>query len=165
MGCLRMVQPALQGLACLLSCTLLLLQHVAAVAAQCPDNERGYRIQEAAQDGREGRVPYLFKKQQLPGKCPEETYPSMDCSSPLKWYWNNLCSFQQDVGGGWASYMICDDARQQAIVQYLRDKGVAGFDDLLRFSPCDLWPLIRCAPAPSLLACLPALPGYHWCLK
>ncbi|CAL8466710.1 g6246 [Coccomyxa elongata] len=39
--------------------------------------------------------------------------------------------------------MICDEDRQQSIVRYLRERGVASFGGILDFSPCDLWPLIR----------------------
>ena len=42
------------------------------------------------------------------------------CKHPIPSYWNNMCSFRQDVGGGWASYMICDEERQRAIVKYIR---------------------------------------------
>lgn len=43
-----------------------------------------------------------------------------NCKFPIPFFWNNFCSFRQDVGGGWASYMICDEARQQNIVKYVR---------------------------------------------
>ena len=107
----------------------------------CPQTEAGQRVAEIAElSKRDGETPYLFRKQETeicPGGDPKS------CSAPLRWYWNNFCSFEQDVGGGWAAYMICDEQRQQSIVKYLREKGVAGFEGMLNFSPCDFWPLIR----------------------
>ena len=43
-----------------------------------------------------------------------------NCKNPIPFFWNNFCSFRQDVGRGWAAYMICDEARQQNIVKYIR---------------------------------------------
>jgi len=114
-----------------------------AVLGECPRTEAGQRVAELANVSRQDwEAPYLFRKQQVE-LCPGEDQKG--CPAPLSWYWQNFCSFEKDIGGGWAAYMICDDTRQQSIVKYLREKGVAGFEGILDFSPCDLWPLIRCA--------------------
>jgi hypothetical protein len=134
----------MQGLAFLLCLALLLCGQADMLDSSCPDNEQGSRVRAAAEQGRsEGGTPYLFQKHQLSGRCPVEEYPQGGCPAPVSWYWYNFCTFDRDVGGGWAAYMICDDARQKSIVDYLRGKGVADFAELLTFSPCDLWPLIR----------------------
>ena len=107
----------------------------------CPNTEAGQRVAEVADlSKQDGETPYLFRKQEkepCPGGDPKS------CRAPLRWYWNNFCSFRQDAGGGWAAYMICDEERQQSIVKYLRERNVASFSGILGFSPCDLWPLIR----------------------
>ena len=42
------------------------------------------------------------------------------CKFPIPYSWVQMCTFRQDVGGGWASYLICDEQRQQNIVKYVR---------------------------------------------
>ena len=144
MGCMRDCKTAASAGMRLIFCALLLGSTALAAAAQesgCPQSEAGQRVAEVAELSRkDGETPYLFRKQDK-NPCPGGDRNS--CSAPLKWYWNNFCSFKQDVGGGWAAYMICDEERQQSIVKYLRERGVAGFGGMLNFSPCDLWPLIR----------------------
>lgn len=146
MGCMRTCKGAMLSQIWTVTLTLLLWNssHGAVLGeSECPQTEAGQRVAELAGVSRQdGETPYLFRKQQVqvcPGGDPKS------CPAPLKWYWQNFCSFERNIGGGWAAYMICDDARQQNIVKYLRGKGVAGFEGILNLSPCDLWPLIRCA--------------------
>ena len=115
--------------------------HGAAAAADargCPQDERGSRLADAAHTS--GEVPYLFRKQQAQ-ICPDGGQHS--CANPIPYRWQQFCTFEPSVGGGWAEYMVCDEARQRSIVQYYRERGVEGFGSLLAFSPCELWPLIR----------------------
>ncbi len=112
-----------------------------ALETGCPETEAGQRVAEIADLSKQyGETPYLFRKQDKQ-PCPEGDPKS--CRAPLRWYWNNFCSFRQDAGGGWAAYMICDEDRQQSIVRYLKERSVNSFGSILDFSPCDLWPLIR----------------------
>ena len=62
----------------------------------------------------------------------------------MPYYWEAFCSFKTGWEGTWTDYMICPPAKQSAAVEYYTSRRhVAGIADLLDFTPCDLWPLIR----------------------
>ena len=66
----------------------------------------------------------------------------------MPYYWEAFCSFKTGWEGTWTDYMICPPAKQSAVVEYYTSRRhVAGIADLLDFTPCDLWPLIRLTPA------------------
>ncbi len=66
------------------------------------------------------------------------------CANPVPYYWEAFCSFKTGWEGTWTDYMICPPAKQSAVVDYYSSRRhVAGIADLLDFTPCDLWPLIR----------------------
>ena len=127
--------------AVILLAACLLLGAAATDSHGCPQSDGSNSLAEATRtSGEDGDVPFLFRKQQAQ-ICPNGDQHS--CANPLPYRWQQFCTFDPSVGGGWAEYMVCDEDRQQSIVQYYKDRGVAGFDKLLAFSPCDLWPLIR----------------------
>ena len=66
------------------------------------------------------------------------------CANPVPYYWEAFCSFKTGWEGTWTDYMICPPAKQSAVVDYYTSRRhVSGIADLLDFTPCDLWPLIR----------------------
>jgi len=66
------------------------------------------------------------------------------CENPVPYYWEAFCSFKTGWENTWTDYMICPPEKQAAAVDYYTSRRhVAGFDDLLEFTPCSLWPLIR----------------------
>jgi hypothetical protein len=109
----------------------------------CPDSEQGRALaQAAAQPQADTETPFLFRKQAL-DVCPHGG-GEFDCANPLPYRWQHFCTFDRAAGGGWAAYMVCDETRQQSVVDYYRSKrDVPNLAAMLAFSPCDLWPLIR----------------------
>ena len=66
------------------------------------------------------------------------------CANPVPYYWEAFCSFKTGWEGTWTDYMICPPAKQSAVVEYYTSRRhVGGIADLLDFTPCDLWSLIR----------------------
>ena len=115
-------------------------EDAAASEQGCPDTEQGRALAGAAQ--RAGQAPFLFKKQRL-DICPGST-SEHDCAHPLPYRWAQFCEFDRAAGGGWAAYMVCDEARQASVIDYYRGKAaLPNLDAMLAFSPCELWPLIR----------------------
>ena len=60
----------------------------------------------------------------------------------------------------WTDHMICSQQKQAAILEYYRSRWhISGFAELLSFTPCELWPVIRsasdapAAPAASHASC------------
>ena len=67
-----------------------------------------------------------------------------NCSSPMPQFWSGFCTFKAE--GMWTDHMICSPQKQAAILEYYKSRQhVPGFAELLSFTPCDLWPVIRSA--------------------
>lgn len=63
----------------------------------------------------------------------------------MPYYWEAFCSFKTGWDNTWTDYMICPPEKQAAAADYYTSRRhIAGFDELLDFTPCSLWPLIRC---------------------
>ena len=59
-------------------------------------------------------------------------------------FWSGFCTFKTE--GTWTDYMMCSPQKQAAIVEYYQSRRhIPGFAELLTFTPCDLWPVIRSA--------------------
>ena len=44
----------------------------------------------------------------------------------------------------WTDHMVCSPQKQAAILEYYRSRRhIPGFAELLSFTPCELWPVIR----------------------
>ena len=115
-------------------------EHAAASEQGCPDTEQGRALAQAARQA--GEAPFLFRKQRQ-DICPGST-SERDCAHPLPYRWAQFCEFDRAAGGGWAAYLVCDEAKQASVIDYYRGKAaVPNLDAMLVFSPCQLWPLIR----------------------
>ena len=81
-----------------------------------------------------------------------------NCSSPMPQFWSGFCTFKAE--GMWTDHMICSPQKQADILEYYRSRRhIPGFAELLSFTPCELWPVIRsasdapAAPAASHASC------------
>ena len=62
----------------------------------------------------------------------------------MPYYWEAFCSFKTGWEDTWTDFMICPPEKQAAAADYYTSRRhIAGFDELLDFTPCSLWPLIR----------------------
>ena len=76
----------------------------------------------------------------------------------MPYYWEAFCSFKTGWEHTWTDFMICPPEKQAAAAEYYTSRRhVAGFDELLDFTPCSLWPLIRLPlgqlPCPRSMTC------------
>ena len=75
----------------------------------------------------------------------------------MPYYWEAFCSFKTGWEHTWTDYMICPPEKQAAAADYYTSRRhVAGFEELLDFTPCSLWPLIR--RALFVMKCVPRQP-------
>ena len=67
-------------------------------------------------------------------------------------FWSGFCTFKAE--GMWTDHMICSPQKQADILEYYRSRRhIPGFAELLSFTPCELWPVIRSASdAPAIPA-------------
>src|SRR5579875_3206264 len=94
-------------------------EHAASLELEgCPDTEQGRALAGAARQA--GEAPFLFRRQRL-DICPSST-SEHDCAHPLPYRWAQFCEFDRAAGGGWAAYMVCDEARQASVIDYYRGK-------------------------------------------
>lgn len=108
----------------------------------CPAGKQGSSLQKrVAQAAKQGSTPFIFESgHRFDYPCPGR---AANCNNPLPYYWQAFCSFQTGWEKTWTDFMICPKEKQASVAAYYTNKEVAGFKELVRFSPCDLWPLIR----------------------
>ena len=109
---------------------------------ECPAGKQGGSLRKRLeQSTKQGRAPFIFESGH------RADYPcsgsAAECPNPLPYYWRAFCSFQTGWEKTWTDFMICPKERQASVAAYYSSREVAGFKEIVDFSPCSLWPLIR----------------------
>ena len=108
----------------------------------CPAGKQGSSLRRRLEQSQgQGKTPFIFES----GHHAEYPCPggAAKCTNPLPYYWRAFCSFQTGWEKTWTDFMICPKEQQASVADYYTNKDVAGFKELVNFSPCQLWPLIR----------------------
>lgn len=107
-----------------------------------PTGKQGEQLSKRVkQSKKQGSTPFLFEVgHHADYPCPGG---AAKCTNPLPYYWRAFCSYQTGWEKTWTDFMICPKEKQASVANYYIGRDVTGFRELVEFSPCNLWPIIR----------------------